>query len=66
VGFRSLSLACAPLIANPVQIDVVPGAIGIVSAVAIAPALSVIPVEQMCPPGTTASQLDLRLRSFLR
>jgi hypothetical protein len=65
VGFRSLSLACAPLIANPEESDVVPGAIGIVSAGGIAPALGVIPFEQMCPPGTTASQLDIRFGSWL-
>jgi hypothetical protein len=65
VAFRSLSLACAPLSSNPEQSDVVPGAIAIVPAEGIAPALGVMPFEQMCPPGTTASQLDLRFGNWL-
>ena len=65
VGFRSLSLACAPLSANPEQSDVVPGAIGIASAAGIAPSPGVTPFEQMCPAGATASQLDLRFGSWL-
>jgi hypothetical protein len=65
VGFRSLNLACAPLGSNPEQSNIVPGSIGIVPAGSIAPALGLVPFEQMCPPGAIASQLDLRFGSWL-
>jgi hypothetical protein len=65
VGIRSLNLECAPLLSNPEQSDVAPGAIGVASAAGIAPAPGVTPFEQVCPPGTVASQLDLRFGSWL-
>jgi hypothetical protein len=65
VAFRTLSIQCATLNADPERSLVTSGTIGSVSTLGVAPDSGAIAFTQPCPAGSAATQLELRFGSWL-
>jgi hypothetical protein len=65
VAFRTVSIQCATLNADPERSLVASGTIGSVSALGVEPANGAIAFTQPCPAGSAATQLELRFGASL-